>query len=477
MELNNIPNLTQTDRRTLESMGVDSVEKVAQKSVSELGLAKKGERIIQVARNILAHQNIRGIVVSADLVTVTLADTSKAVITSVEHVLNARHTTTERNLSGDQLLVSKMTLKPCLVCQKEAEIFCKDCGEFFCGQHRYHGPHYNIKKVKDINSEFDEIKQAAQEYVPMPSDKRREIDLAPASEVVKRAQEVGFSGFAETFFSELEGSAVMKRALTCALFSTPEEPVHVLVVGDPAGGKSLARDIITRKLGTDIELVGANATRAGLVCNLSNGELGVLAYAKNKIVLVDEFDKIPEQDIENCYELLSNGKCSVHSAKIHETIESHFIMIALANPVNTVFVEEPISEIGLRPVLLSRFALIVKVEDIESDTRKKLLRKKLLGEKRSEELADWHLPWLREARKFKPRLVAADDAVDRYIEQVDSIIEEHLKSPLRRDLRMGDYAKRIPYCIARASFSDVTDEVLAEAISLVKDSLSAWISW
>ena len=65
---------------------------------------------------------------------------------------------------------------------------------------------------------------------------------------------------AETFFSELEGNELMKKALCCALFSTPEEPVCVLVVGDPAGGKTLAKDIIAGKLGPEIELIGANTT-------------------------------------------------------------------------------------------------------------------------------------------------------------------------------------------------------------------------
>lgn len=477
MELSNIPNLKQNERRTLESMGLDSLEKLALKSGYELSLGKPGERIVQVAKNILAHQHIKAISVTEDSVSVTLIDTSRAVIKSAEHVLHIPLSCVEKSIEGDTLIVRKMLNLPCSTCGKEPEIYCRDCGGFFCGEHQFHGPHYNTKRIKDLGREFEETKREAQEYVPMPSVKRREIEPVPSPEVVKLAREAGFSGFAETFFSELEGSEIMKKALTCALFSTPEEPVHVLVMGDPAGGKSLAKDIIKKKLGTEVEIVGANATRAGLVCNLANGELGVLAYAKNKIVMVDEFDKIPEQDIENCYELLSNGTCSVHSAKIHETIESHFIMVALANPVNATFSSEPLSEIGLRSVLLSRFALIVKVEDIGSEIRKRLLKRKLKSEKRSDELAQWHLPWLKEARKFKPQLVASDEGINRYVEQIDSIIEEHLRSPLRRDLRMGDYAKRIPFSIARAGFSDVTGGVLEEAIKLVKDSLDGWKSW
>lgn len=107
--------------------------------------------------------------------------------------------------------------------------------------------------------------------------------------------------------------------------------------------------------------------------------------------------------MEHCLELLSNGKGSVHSARIHETIESHFIMIAFANPVETMFVRQPIKEIGLPPILLSRFALIVKAEELEAASRKTLLKRKILGEIAASDLSRWHLPWLREARKHHPK--------------------------------------------------------------------------
>jgi DNA replicative helicase MCM subunit Mcm2 (Cdc46/Mcm family) len=310
----------------------------------------------------------------------------------------------------------------------------------------------------------------------MPQEKRAEAEAKPSEKVVGLARQIGFQGFGESFFSELEGNELMKKALTCALFSTPEEPMHVLVIGDPAGGKTLARDIIARKLGTGIELVGANATRAGLVCNLATGEPGVLTHADGKVVLVDEFDKIPDQDIEYCYELLSNGKCSIHSARVHETIESHFIMVTFANPVGTIFLKEPIQEIGLPPILLSRFALIVKVEELEADQRKKLLKRKLLGQEATSHLSQWHLPWLRESRKHCPRFVASESEIDAYVERIDGLIEQHQRTPLRRDSRMGDYARRIPAAIARASFSDMDSKILEEAAELMEDCVATWQS-
>lgn len=375
-------NLTPREQRTLETMGFDSVEKIALCWRDELGLGKaKGEAIIYRARNILAYERIKAIKNTEGQIRVALSDTSKATLRSVEHVLGI-YGDLKRTVEGDELVIFKPERRPCVVCQKEPVYLCRVCEATLCQDCRPKHEHgyYEAVEILSLERSFDRVSEQAKEYSPMPLERRVVEDAGPSEEVVSLARTTGFQGFADSFFSELGGNNLMKQALTCALFSKPEEPVHVLLVGDPAGGKTLARDIIARKLGPDIELVGANVTRAGLVCNLATGEPGVLAYADGKVVLVDEFDKIPEQDIEYCLELLSNGKCSVHAARVHETIESHFVMIAFANPVETIFVREPMKEIGLPPILLSRFALIVKVEELEAERRRDILKSKLLGE-------------------------------------------------------------------------------------------------
>ena len=469
-------NLSPREQRTLESMGFTNVEKIALCYRDDLGLGKaKGDAIIQRAKNLLAYHSIKEITDNEQQVAVTLTDVSKATIVSVEDVLGV-YGELGRELDGNRLVIFMPDRKPCSSCGADPVYLCTECDASLCEKCRYDHEHpfYKAIEIQHLESMFNRLREKAQALVPMPLEKRIEVESKPSEEVTAIAREQGFVGFVETFFSELEGNELMKKALACALLSTPEEPVHVLIVGDPAGGKTLARDIIARKLGPEIELVGANATRSGLVCNLATGEPGVLAYSHGKIVLVDEFDKIPGQDVEYCLELLSNGKCSVHSARVHETIESHFVMIAFANPVETVFMEEPIKEIGLPPILLSRFALIVKAEELGADLRKALLKRKLLGEISTSEFSKWHLPWLHEAHKYQPQLTASEAEIDKYTDELNSLIGQYLKTPLRRDLRMGDYAKRVPFAIARASFSDADGKILSEAIQLMKDCVVAW---
>jgi len=353
------------------------------------------------------------------------------------------------------------------------------CWANLCRECRYKHEHetYRVVEISYVDQVFDRIQDKVRQYIPapLPIDQRTSTDAPPDIDLISIARETGLEGFIDNFFLEIEGNDLMKKALACALFSTPEEPVHVLVVGDPAGGKSLARDIIAKKLGQEVELVGATATRAGLVCNLTTGGRGILADSDGKIALVDEFDKIPDKDMEYCYELMAIGKCTIHSARIHEMIESRFIMIAFANPIRMVFGNEPMKDIGFPPALLSRFALIVKAEELEADRRKRLIMRKVIGEAtESSSSSRLHLTWLQEARKFQPRFVASDEDITRYIDKIDGIIEQYLSTPLRRDLRMGDYARRIPVAIAKARFSDVDGEILKEAGQLMEDCVVGW---
>jgi DNA replicative helicase MCM subunit Mcm2 (Cdc46/Mcm family) len=470
-------NLPPFEQRTLESTGFATVEQIALCYGEELGLGrKKGDAIVARARNLLAKEKIKAIDCGDDSVTVVLADTHKSTIVSVEYFLGAIGSDLKRVTEGDRLIIFRPQSKPCSLCGVQPVYVCRVCQASLCRECRYKHEHeyYQAVEIAYLEQAFRRVQEKAEAYIPVPGEKRAEKESKPSEEVVSLAREMGFQGFADSFFSDLEGNDIMKQALTCALFSRPKEPVHVLLLGDPAGGKTLAREVIASKLGSDVELVGANVTRAGLVCNLATGDKGVLAYADGKLVLVDEFDKIPEQDIDYCLELLSNGKCSVHSARVHETIESHFVMIAFANPIGTVFRGKPMDEIGLPPILLSRFAFIVKVEELDAERRKELIKRKLLGKAETQQVSERLLSWLREAHKHHPKVTATESEIDAYSARVNKLIDQYMGTSLRRDLRMADYAMRIPVAMARATFSDVDGATLEKAATLMEAALEAW---
>jgi DNA replicative helicase MCM subunit Mcm2 (Cdc46/Mcm family) len=207
---------------------------------------------------------------------------------------------------------------------------------------------------------------------------------------------------------------------------------------------------------------------------LGTGDLGALAYSNGKLILVDEFDKIPEGDVEYCYELLSNGRCSVHSAKLHRDITSKFVMIAFANPSSQIFSERPLADIPLPPLLMSRFALIIKTENIGKEERLELFKEKFYGKSEIIERKSYYDRWVHLAREHRPKIEASTKRVNEYLLTMNEIVEEHYSTELRRDLRMGDYIRRIPLSIARASFGEVTDEILNKAEEILEESIESW---
>ena len=432
-----------SDRKKLEHMGITTLKQLALMSVQTLGLGpSKGNQLIQRARNILYNENIVDIYIKdEDTVELTVKKTDRAIRKSVLNALDVYGT----GWGSTALEIEDNTL---------------------------------ILKRKSQG--FNKVYRKAQSLLEiLESKKLEEIEkegiFLPEDELKSFARKRGFEGFWKNVFQEIQGNSIMKKVIATSMFSTFEEPVHSLVIGEPGSSKTMAKEIISEEF-NHITNIGANTTRSGLVCNLGTGDLGALPHSNHKLVLVDEFDKIPADDIEYTYELLSNGKCTVHSAKIHQNITSHFIMIAFANPKTKVFTKNAVKDIGLSPLLVSRCALIVRVKNISSEDRLDLFQKKFFGTSELKEKHDYYDQWVRLARKYNPEINASDKAVKKYLNEMNNIVEEYYSSNLRRDLRMADYIRRIPLAIARASFSPVSDDILEEASLIISDSIKTWFA-
>jgi DNA replicative helicase MCM subunit Mcm2 (Cdc46/Mcm family) len=430
-----------SDRKKLENMGITSLEQIALMSVSSLGMGPgKGTMLIQRARNILANVNILDIVISnGDLIEITSKKTDRAVIKSILNALDVYVV----GWGNAALTIEGNVLK----LSRKSEAFSKV-----------------VSKAESLREILESKKMMEQEKSGI---------YLPEDELKRFAKQRGFNGFWENVFQDIHGNDVMKKVIATSMFSTFEEPVHSLIIGEPGSSKTMAKEIITERF-SDIITIGANTTRSGLVCHLGTGDLGALPHANHRLVLVDEFDKIPGEDIEYCYELLSNGKCSVHSAKLHQNIESNFIMIAFANPKSQVFGKNALRDIGLSPLLMSRCALVVKVQNIGREDRLNLFRKKFYGAGEVKEKHDFYDQWVKLARRFEPSITASEKNVNTYLSLMNDIVEDHYNTTLRRDLRMSDYLRRIPLAIARSSFSPVDNKVLLQAEALIQESIETW---
>ena len=430
-----------SDRKKLENMGITKLAQIATMSVTSLGMGNsKGNMLIQRARNILANENIKDIeIINEDNISIKIEKTDRAIIKSVLNALDVfsvKWGNTALKTEGKTLTLTR-----------KSQAFDKVITKAII-----------LKEILDTKK----YEQREKNGIFLPEEELKEF-----------AFQRGFTGFWKNVFQEIHGNDIMKKVITTSMFSTFKEPVHSLIIGEPGSSKTMAKEIISNQF-KDITNIGANTTRSGLVCNLGTGDLGALSHSHNKLVLVDEFDKIPDEDIEYCYELLSNGKCSVHSAKLHQNIESEFIMISFANPKSKVFGKNVIGDIGLSPLLISRCALIVRVKNIGKDDRLSLFEKKFYGDGELKEKHDYYDQWMRLSRTFEPEISASKNNVKKYIHDMNEIVEKYYSTNLRRDLRMADYIRRIPLAIARASFQSVDNEVIEEASNIIKESINTW---
>ena len=431
-----------SDRKKLEHMGITTLEQIAMMTAGALGLGSaKGNMLIQRARNIIANRTVEDInILNHDHVEVTVKKTDRATVRSALNALDV--------LAGGQGNTSLEVVGNVLKLSRRSQGFNKVLNKADA-----------MKEILDSKKEEQREKQGI---------------FLPNEDIISFAKERGFKGFWHNIFSEIQGNDIMKQVIAVSLFSTFDEPVHSLIIGEPGSSKTMAKEIIGEQF-SGIVNIGANTTRSGLVCNLGTGDLGALPHANQKVVLVDEFDKIPQDDIEYCYELLSNGKCTVHSAKIHRNITSNFIMIAFANPRSRVFGKNALKGIGLSPLLMSRCAFIVKVQDIGRQERLDLFKKKFYGVGDSKQHHDQYDQWVKLARTHHPTITASEKTVERYLTEMNDIVESFYATNLRRDLRMGDYIRRIPMAIARSQFSSVDDSVVNLAGDIVKHSINEWM--
>lgn len=181
------------------------------------------------------------------------------------------------------------------------------------------------------------------------------------------------------------GHESVKEAITLQLFSgvkktlpgniTVRGNIHILLMGDPGVAKSqLLRqvDLIAPK---SIYVAGKTTSGVGLTASAEKDEFGeggwtlkagALVLASGGMVMIDEFDKIDEEDRSAMHEAMEQGTISVAKAGIVTTFKTDTSLLAAANPKYSRFdVNEPfLAQIELPPTLISRFDLLFPIRDV-----------------------------------------------------------------------------------------------------------------
>ncbi|KAK6460114.1 DNA replication licensing factor, MCM2 component [Scheffersomyces coipomensis] len=188
------------------------------------------------------------------------------------------------------------------------------------------------------------------------------------------------------------GHKDIKTALACSLFGgVPKDvngkhsirgDINVLLLGDPGTAKSQFLKYAEKSANRAVFATGQGASAVGLTASVRKDPItrewtlegGALVLADKGTCLIDEFDKMNDQDRTSIHEAMEQQSISISKAGIVTTLQARCAIIAAANPNGGRYNSTlPLSaNVDLTEPILSRFDILCVVRDLvnpESDER------------------------------------------------------------------------------------------------------------
>ena len=216
---------------------------------------------------------------------------------------------------------------------------------------------------------------------------KRPLPQLTVEEALQFAKEFGddseslFSELHKRFPPDLKSNSNALDGLCCAVASPRSNPLHVLLLGEPATGKTRTLDFIADNCQDTIR-AGLRVTKARMTVNLRNYSPGLLRETNGKILLIDEFEKLDREVMNQLYEAMESGRVTVNGPD-SLTYESQFSLIAAANPIEQLFEADSKAvarqiRLAIPPALLSRFHLVYLLRALQGEELRNMLRYVLL---------------------------------------------------------------------------------------------------
>uniref|UniRef100_A0A8C9REI9 DNA replication licensing factor MCM2 n=1 Tax=Scleropages formosus TaxID=113540 RepID=A0A8C9REI9_SCLFO len=195
------------------------------------------------------------------------------------------------------------------------------------------------------------------------------------------------------------GHEDIKRALALALFGgEPKNPggkhkvrgdINVLLCGDPGTAKSQFLKYVEKVASRAIFTTGQGASAVGLTAYVQRHpvsrewtlEAGALVLADRGICLIDEFDKMNDQDRTSIHEAMEQQSISISKAGIVTSLQARCTVIAAANPIggrydpSLTFSEN----VDLSEPIVSRFDVLCVVRDTVDAVQDEMLARFVVG--------------------------------------------------------------------------------------------------
>lgn len=161
--------------------------------------------------------------------------------------------------------------------------------------------------------------------------------------------------------------------------------INVLLLGDPGTAKSQVLKYVEKTAHRAVFATGQGASAVGLTASVRRDPLtsewtlegGALVLADRGTCLIDEFDKMNDQDRTSIHEAMEQQTISISKAGIVTTLQARCGIIAAANPIGGRYNSTiPFSSnVQLTEPILSRFDVLCVVRDtVEPEEDERLAR-------------------------------------------------------------------------------------------------------
>jgi len=266
--------------------------------------------------------------------------------------------------------------------------------------------------------------------------------------------------------------------------------IHILLVGDPASGKSQLMQLTSKLIPRGKYVSGRGVTGPGLTATVVRDEqflggwvleAGALVMSNRSICAIDEFSKVAVQDQVALQEAMSLETISIAKASIVATLPAQTAILAGGNPKLGRFDPYiPIKEqVPIDEVLLSRFDLRFALRDVPNPEVDAMMADHILKMRHFEE--EEAKPII-EPELLRKYLAYAKSQVHPLLtkEAAEAIKDFYLKmrakaggeAPVSITLRQYEALMRIAEAAAKVRLSNKIDLKDAEkAIRLMKTSL------
>ncbi|RDW71584.1 DNA helicase-2 [Coleophoma cylindrospora] len=165
--------------------------------------------------------------------------------------------------------------------------------------------------------------------------------------------------------------------------------INVLLLGDPGTAKSQVLKYVEKTAHRAVFATGQGASAVGLTASVRKDPLtsewtlegGALVLADRGTCLIDEFDKMNDQDRTSIHEAMEQQTISISKAGIVTTLQARCGIIAAANPIGGRYNStKPFSEnVELTEPILSRFDILCVVRDTVDPSEDERLARFVVG--------------------------------------------------------------------------------------------------